>query len=374
MNLKLKQFIDVYIGRTILFFNLIAVRSLGLILKRNHSVSIEPKNILIIKILGLGSVIMASDSIYSLKNKYPNAKYILLCGKGVALGIEPLNLFDDILILNDKNIFVLFKSSISILIKTWKLKKLWIMDLEVYSVLTTLFASWTFAINRFGFQLDKTHFRNYLNTHNIYFNQFNMVSTNYQNLAKAMGVTDIIEYVFPLIMEVNNFKKNTIFINNTCSELGGELRKIPDNLLSEICNYLLKNTNYYINFVGAPSDYESINSFILKYNFNTTRVLNIAGKYNFSEYYHYLSNNGKLMISIDSAPLHIANKLKIPCVSLWGPINPLQRLSNIENTYYLKKSCSPCIHHTEFIPCGGNNICMKDMQLNDITKLIHNLI
>ena len=187
MNLKLKQFIDVYVGKLLLLINLVLVRGLGLILSRNHTIDKTPKHILVLKILGLGSVIMASDALYSLRIKYPETKFILLCGKGVEIGIKPTKLFDEIWIINDRNLFTLITSGYKALFKSWQLKKLWVVDLEVYSVLTTIFSAWTLAINRFGFQLDKTYFRNYLNTHNVYFNQFVQVGINYLNLVEKWG-------------------------------------------------------------------------------------------------------------------------------------------------------------------------------------------
>ena len=168
MNLKLKQWIDGYIGKALVAVNVLLVRGLGILLKRNHSLSKAPENILVIKMVGLGSVLMAADSLYSLKKKYPQARLILLCGKGVAAGVEPLHLFDEIWVNNDSNILHMVGSGISSLLKAIKMPNLWVLDMEVYSVLTTLFSAWTMARNRFGFQLNKVHFRNYLNTHNIF--------------------------------------------------------------------------------------------------------------------------------------------------------------------------------------------------------------
>jgi ADP-heptose:LPS heptosyltransferase len=374
MNLRLKQIIDVYIGKAILLANLIAVRGTGLLLRRNHNLINEPEHILVIKILGLGSVIMASDSIYSLKRKYPKAKLILLCGNGVKAGIEPLGLFDEIWTINDKSFGKLVRSGLSALWKSWRLKKRWIVDLEIYSVLTTIFSSWTCAINRFGFQLDKTNFRNYLNTHNVYFNQFIKVGINYHNLAAAIGVTEFYKFTFPAEFTRNEYRKDTVVINNTCSELGGSLRKLPDFLLAGVCREILSSTSYKIAFVGAPSDRGEVEQFILKHQLEHSRVINAAGKYDFPEYYTFLGSEAKCMISIDSAPLHIAQKLNVPALSFWGPINPVQRLEDISNTYYLNKTCSPCIHHTEVIPCGGNNTCMKDMRLEDIIYMLNRVM
>lgn len=370
MNLKLKQFIDVYIGRVLLGINLVLVRGLGLLLNRNHQLDKHPQHIVIIKILGLGSIIMASDAIYSMQKHYPNTKFTLLCSKGVAKGIEPLELFDEIITIDDKNVWSMFKSTFSFLLKTWRMKNLWVVDLEVYSILTTILSAWTCAKNRFGFQLDKTNFRNYLNTHNTYFNQFVRVDINYQKLAESTGITQFHTFTFPQKFTLTNGKRNVVFINNTCSELGGDLRKLPDSILAQVCNFITAETNLDVALVGAPCDASKIENFIHSYQLNQNRVKSLAGKLSFTEYYMCLGTQGRLMLSIDSAPLHIALKLKLTVISLWGPISPLHRISDTQYTYFLNKPCSPCIHHTEQIPCGGNNTCMRDMDANHIIHLI----
>jgi ADP-heptose:LPS heptosyltransferase len=379
MNLKLKQWIDGYIGKALVLVNVVLVRGLGLLLKRDHSLNQAPENILVIKMLGLGSVLMASDSIYSLKKKYPQAKIILLSGKGVAPGIEPLGLFDEIWINNDSNFFTLLSSGFGSLAKAIRLKNLWVIDLEVYSVLTTLYSAWTMARNRFGFQLNKVHFRNYLNTHNVYFNQFVSVYQNYESLVKAAGVSQISKFTLQAKATENPFSNLSIAINNTCSELGGELRKLPEELLVQTVNYLLKQTQYTLVLTGAPSDYAANQAFLLRFGLNQNeRIKNIAGELSFEAYYSFLQNHCAAMISIDSAPFHMAIKAGIPTLSFWGPINPMQRF-DFENqdkhiSYYLQQPCSPCIHLSDIIPCGGNNICMKNMEINAIENKLNQLL
>ncbi|MFN4083509.1 MAG: glycosyltransferase family 9 protein [Bacteroidia bacterium] len=378
MNLKQKQWIDGNIGRIIAAINVVLVRGLGILLRRDHSINKPPENILIIKMLGIGSMFIATDSIYSLKKKYPNAKFILMTSSSVAASMHPLQLFDEIWVHNDKNFIKLFVSGFELLLKTWKLKKLWVVDLEVYSVLSTIFSTYTLAINRFGFQLNKVHFRNYLNTHNIFFNQFTSVYLNYEMLVKAMGVSEITPFIFEPLL-INDKQKNTIAINNTCSELGGNLKKIPGATLQQLCLYIINNTNYNLAFTGAPVDFESnelfINNFLHQYK---NRITNIAGVFNFDKYYEFLYNNCKAMISIDSAPMHIAIKLGLPTLSFWGPVNPTQMLSANQVSkqlhIYLGVHCSPCIHLTDVVPCGGNNICMKNMNNELIEFYLNKLL
>ena len=379
MNLRFKQWIDGKIGRALAAINVVLVRGIGLILRRDHSLKEAPENILVIKMLGLGSILMAMDSLHALRLKYPKAKLILMTGKGVAPGIEPLQFFDEVWIHDDKSIYRLISSGFGLLFKSWKLKKLWVVDLEVYSVLTTLFSAWTMAQNRFGFQLNKVHFRNYLNTHNSYFNQFVTVTENYQSLVQQMKVREAIPYEIILEKPTQVKSKQFIAINNTCSDLGGNLRKIEESLLKEIIDLILHHSNLQVALTGAPSDWQENEKFIESAGFEqNSRVENIAGKLSFKDYYEFLQFECKAMISIDSAPLHMAMRLGLPTLSLWGPIQPQQRFNFKEQTkhqfYFLQKTCSPCIHLSDIVPCGGNNHCMKDMQISAIKNQILSLL
>ena len=89
------------------------------------------------------------------------------------------------------------------------------------------------------------------------------------------------------------------------------------------------------------------------------------------------------MVTIDSGPLHIARKLGLPTLSIWGPTNPanyldvqpLERQRHL--SYYLGAPCSPCVHRYEQLPCGGDNICMKNIAstiiIAKIEELLHRL-
>jgi hypothetical protein len=63
----------------------------------------------------------------------------------------------------------------------------------------------------------------------------------------------------------------------------------------------------------------------------------------------------------------MAVKAGIPTLSYWGPINPIQRfrfdLNPNHEAIYLQTACSPCIHLSDVVPCGGNNICMKQLTM-----------
>ncbi len=380
MKIKTKRSIDFFIGLALSYCSLVLAKLLGFMLRRDHSLKTPPQHILFVKMLGLGSVILASDAIGAIRNKYPSARIILLTGPDIKNGMEPTGLFDEIMIIRDNHFFVMLGDTFKSLVKCWKLKNLWTVDLEVYSKLTTVLTLLTLAKNRFGFILSPVRFRNKINTHVVYFNQFIHVSENYNALAQSLNASVTEEYQFPNFPQNGRLKGSEyrfIAINNTCSDLSAE-RKLPLSVLQHVCQWILTETNYSLAFTGTLNDRPAIDAFIktLQSESKTNRIENIAGRYPFAEYYAFLYKECALMFTIDSAPLHIARRLGLPTLSVWGPTSPVNLLkaNQLNDFYYLHKSCSPCLHHIEQLPCKGNNICMKEMDAKCIIDKLNNLI
>jgi ADP-heptose:LPS heptosyltransferase len=375
VRLARKRKLDNYLGYILIALLLPVTRLLGVTLRRSHKLNNTPSYLLFIKLLGLGSLVSASDAILAMRKKYPDAKFILLTERNIAEGIAPFQLFDEIWTTPDEDFWGTCRQSVGLLFKTWKLKKLWVIDLEVYSKLTTVYALLTLAQNRFGFFLGPVFFRKYLNTHNVFFNREDYLEDNYLAMAKA--VTGSEEYAgFVRTQRANESSKPYIILNNTCSDLA-LVRKLPEKTFSDVCQWILENTTYSVAIAGAPKDKEEINRFIELYpelNKQKERISNIAGSMNFAAYYRFLEEKGVCLVTIDSGPLHIARKLGLPTVSVWGPTDPANYLKVEEGQEcrhqyeYLHVHCSPCVHHYSKLPCGGYNFCMKNISSQHIIE------
>ncbi len=371
MKLKGKQLIDNFIGGLMVACHVPLVVLLGKTLRINHQLNKAPNYIIIIKILGFGSLLLSSDAILALKRKYPNTKFILIGGNSIKEGADILKLFDSIKIIDDSSFFKMLTSSFKIIFWCLSHKNKWSFDFEVYSRLTTIFSLYTFSKNRFGFEFEKVNFRNYLNTHNIYFNHFVPTEANYNLMAQKAIATVSERYFFPIKVDS---KLSTIVINNTCSDLSLQ-RKLKPSQVSEIISKLADFGFEKFALSGSPSDYfdnENIISFLK----NNKKVIieNWAGKYSFKDYILKLKSEAKCLITIDSAPLHIAARLNIPILSIWGPTQPQSiapdwlRKGKIYQEINLKVKCSPCVHHTKELPCGGNNFCINDIDINQVIE------
>lgn len=351
-------------------------RTMGFLLRRNHKISLPPKEICIIKLLGFGSVVMASDAIYSIKAKYPQAALSIICSKGIEEGIRSLKLFDKVMVVDDTNFFSLLGSAFRILGRQLFIRRLWIADLEVYSKLTGILSLWTMALNRFGFYFNQVAFRYNLYTHNVYFNTTINVEDNYGEIVKAMGVTDFVPFTIPGFAPRKGGKNyGYIAMNNTCSELAQE-RKLTEAQLIQICDWIITHTPYKVALLGAPSDAAGNLALIKNSRLAADRVVNFAGVYAFDDYYRFLYDECAMMVTIDSAPLHIANKLNIPNLSIWGPTSPQSRIDTTSDNLFIYQAvkCSPCAHFVDKLPCKGDNFCIKEIALSSITSSIQHIL
>ncbi len=370
MQLKIKQQIDNLIGGGLVALHLLPVRVLGKLLRLNHSLAKPPKNIIVIKMLGLGSLILAGDALLALKKKYPEAKFTLIGGRALKDSAHLLNLFDRIMIIDDSAFLKMLGSAFMVIQHCIRLRGKWCFDFEVYSRLTTIFSLYTFSRNRFGFEFEKVNFRNYLNTHNTYFNQFIPTEENYNKMAENAGAVIDERYYLPQKTDLKN--ANTIVINNTCSDLSIQ-RKLEPKQVAELIAYIYNHTTFSIALVGAPSD-EKANKKIIELSgiADSDRIENWAGHYKFEAYLKKLAKEATAIITIDSAPLHMAARLQIPIVAVWGPTQPQSlapnwlRKSRLYREVNLKVLCSPCVHQTKELPCRGNNFCMKDLRVSTI--------
>ncbi|HTN18113.1 MAG TPA: glycosyltransferase family 9 protein [Chitinophagaceae bacterium] len=370
MQVRQKQKIDKLLGYFLIGLLWPFTRLLGLLMRRDHTLHEAPQRIVFIKLLGLGSLVLASDAIAMIRDKYPNAHLILLTDRNIAAGIRPFGLYDEIREVDSNHFFRTCRQMLAFLFESWTWRRLCIVDLEVYSKLTTILSLLTCARNRFGFILPSVSFRKYLNTHNILFDQSVVLEDNYTNMAVALSGTGSVRPPL-LTARTGEHQKRYILFNNTCSSLA-YVRKLPEQTLSAISGWVLDNTGYDIAFLGMPEDRAEIDQFIEKeaiFNARKSRIHNYAGQSgSFDAYYDFLRTEGVCLVTIDSGPLHLAKKLGLPTLSLWGPTKPEHYLKihpgeeERHLVYYLQTSCSPCIHRYEELPCGGDNICMKQLE------------
>ena len=133
MKLKFLYALDKVLGK-------LGLLILSMLPKKTRKVSQTFSNLLVIKFLGNGSLILAAPSLYAIKQKYPNIKLILYTTKSLQQQVDVLNIFDEIILLEPLKIIQSIFQIIQ-LKKRFTLERTFIVNLEAFSYISNFIAA-----------------------------------------------------------------------------------------------------------------------------------------------------------------------------------------------------------------------------------------
>ncbi|MCX6118623.1 MAG: hypothetical protein NT027_13865 [Proteobacteria bacterium] len=381
MDIKKIQIIDYYIGNSMYFFIRPVTQLLGKILRRNHDI-LPRRDMLFIKIVGGGSVVLAYPAILSIRRQYPDIKLKLLCTKAVEIYARPLGVFDDFILVETGSFLALITSGIKALCRSIGVDT--IVDLEVYSRISGIFALATLARNRIGFYLESSQWRLGVYTKLLFFNRFSGSFYFYDQIAlmlncKPVAIEDARNNLLnrlkaetgsslALLSAMKPISSNPcIAVGHACSDLGKERILLPNQWSKVLGKKFSKSDTFTAFILGGKSDFQSAEALANEINrvFPNSHVVNVCGKLTLEESMRLILNIGNFW-GIDSGLLHYSRLLAHSVHSFWGPTLPESRLRPhpflVEDVvHYAKVPCSPCVHVAETPPCNGNNLCIRSM-------------
>lgn len=373
MKLQLKRKADTLIGKPALISINMLARILGLILRRSHSVT--PVNtILLMKFQGMGSLVITKPALRMLRTEYPKAKIIFWGTAATAALAKEMPEFDEIVILRDKSIFGAFTSLISALFHFWRLRIDWTLDLEVYSKISSVLTTLTCARNRAGFAVDSVRYRHFTHTHLLFFNRYEFLGLAYcrlvglllpANMQIQINLETSIAYgnwKFELTL-LSDLPKKYFVVNVHAGELALE-RKWPKEYFESLVHQILDHSDLHAVLIGHGA-YEIKENSTFKQHL---KILNLTGKLSLQDTVRCLAH-AKLVLSNDTAPLHLALSTSAPVLGLFGPTKASTYFpSHRPQSYALGRHiyCSPCVHHWDPPPCSGNNQCMKTLSVREV--------
>jgi ADP-heptose:LPS heptosyltransferase len=366
MTLRTKQRIDWVVGGVLIALLRPATLLLGRLLRRDHALRTGAR-VAVVKLLGGGSLVIALPALLGLRERHPAVELTLVCTPGVAPFARTLRIFDRILLIDDRGPLRLLVSAFT----AWRrlLGTDTVLDLEVHSRLSTVFTTLTCARNRLGFYLESAFWRRGLHTHLIFFNRFSGSYLFYEKLAEQLGGKPAspdhcrTHLLAGLPAQPEPAALPTVCVGASCSEMGRERMLAPEHWRKVLER---EPRARRLVFLGAASDRGDAERIIEALRAAPTehRYENRCGELTLPESLAALAAADEFW-GIDSALLHYARLLRVPCRSWWGPTHPETRLRPItglkEEVTYRKVPCSPCIHLAETPPCGGHNVCIRNL-------------
>ena len=368
MEIKTIRTIDYYLGNFLIVILKPVVILFGILLRRDHSLELK-KSITILKLLGGGSLVIAFPALLGLRKKRPDLLINLVTMEGITPFARSLNIFDNIIEIDASGLFKFFRSSLRACITIFRNDT--IIDLEVYSRLSTVFSALSCARNRIGFYLEEAFWRRRLHTHLIYFNRFSGSYYFYDKIFQLFSVSpcsavDCKEHLSRFLPETERTGKYRICIGHACSGLSLERMLDAGQWEKVFLSRVDRSLETEVIFLGTKRDSGLASEITerLSPDFINIKFINLCGRTDLNKSLSILSSSNEFW-GIDSSLLHYARLFKMKSVSYWGPTDPGTLLREIpgleEEINYCRIPCSPCIHVTETPPCMGDNICIQNL-------------
>ena len=387
MKTHTKIFIDRLVGLPLAWMLNLSARGLGKLLTRDHSVTPENvRTVVISKYLGMGSLLQATPLIRSVRAAFPDARLIVLTTKGNRRLVERLEHVDEVITIDDGGLVGLVRTTIRNL---WVLKQRRVdlfFDLELYSAYASVVSLLTFARNRIGFYRESAQHKRGNYTHLMYFNMRSPIRYIYLQLGMLVGCQPVEPDQLGRI-RVDQADRDEvakklgeardggyIVVNPNASDLMIE-RRWPIERFARLIERLVERYGLPVVLMGAPAERGYVSELFGQIKDKKALVHNLAGELSLGGLFGLLEG-ARCVVTNDTGPMHMAWALGAPTVGLFGPVDPKHygRVATEFQILYKPVYCSPCVHEIDEPPCMGNNVCMKRIEVDEVSDAVERVM
>lgn len=354
---------------------------------RRHSSEGRPaESILLIKLWGIGSVILSKPAMTALKRKFPRARIVYVTFSENRRILEALGTVDEIICIRRSGMGVLLADTARAVRRVRKIRPDVGVDLEFLSRYSLLLAYLSGIPRRIGFYLPKMYRGKHLLTDRVFYSMYKHVAESFMELAGVLGAGagSGENFVEPPALEVRDEWTRSVdeklqrafgrrydrlvAINPNAGEIGIERRRWPRGNFIELVGDLSRR-HEGIGFVLTGSEDEAGYVEEIRRAIDGPNVISLAGRLSLVELAALLRKSC-LVITNDSGPLHIAAAVGAKTVSLFGPETPLiySPLGKGHVVFYKGIYCSPChnMFNAKRYHCPFDNRCLKEITVKEV--------
>ena len=339
------------------------------------------KKILVIKIWGMGSIVLASPLFKNLKENFPEAEIWFLTKSGFE-SIYSNKFFNHTETIKLKGFLSAVWNFLKLIVKFRRNKFDLVIDLEIVSRYTALLSYLSGAKIKVGFEItgqNKDKFYDF----KVLYHESKHISEMFLNTLKTLGLETVPRNPLPpvfandteeaFILKKYGVKKPYVVINISASELAYQRRLAPEQFSLIIKNISDFFPEYSIILIGSKEETNYVGGFKNVFLPEIRNVFDLSGKTNLSELFFIISE-ARLVISNDSGPAHAASSFGVPLIVFFGPESPtIYAPQGGEKTiFYSRIHCSPCIsvYKDKKIKCQFDAECLTGIDVGKINKKV----
>lgn len=332
----------------------------------------EVKSILIVKLGAIGDVVMSLSMLEAIKENYKDAEVTWIIGRAAYPILQNFEQIKELCLIDDA---ALLKGSIfarlKVLISVWTKFFLKEFDLVVIPYRDKRYKLLTLTIK--GKRQSDFMGLDRLNTiipGRYHASEYRKLITHTDDWKMKDPSTPKIE--LPKNERIDEFLASSNSPRVVLAPGGSKnlladdiLRRWPVEYYRQLCSCLIeKGINVIL--IGAETDRW------VEEEFKGLNTINLIGKTSLIDLI-YLFSKSKLLVTHDTGSLQIAKLTEITSIALFGPVNPRERIGELDNVEAIwggqNLPCSPCYDGKNFAKCD-NNICMKNISVKTVTEAV----
>jgi lipopolysaccharide heptosyltransferase II len=362
----------------------------------------EVRKVLLLKMWGMGSIVLASPLIEAIRARHPGAR------------IDFLSLSENRAILD---MYPDFERVIEIDLRRGVVGFLWdtlrtigslrrerydlLLDLEFFTRFSAIASFLSRPRRSHGFSA-KGKWRGKLHDVEVPFNAYNHVSLNFLDLLRGdpmdpvdPAAVDGSESLPRLVAPEGAWEscrerlvagpawrdgRPLVVVNPNAGDMALE-RRWPQEQVAELLRSLGARDDANLVVTGSPAERAYVES-VVEASRIGSRITNLAGRIDIAELVALLGH-ADVVVTNDSGPLHIAAAAGAPTVALFGPETPTlygplrSREGQSHRVHYLKLACSPCmfVHDNKVLSCWfAQAKCMTGITPADVLASVDQLL
>lgn len=337
------------------------------------------KKVVIIKMLGLGSIVLMTPMIRALKEKFSDIEIHLITLEGNEVIPKLYDMTSHIYPLRRNSLFNFLLDTLKIILMMRKHRPYIVIDAEFFSRYTTVLSFLLRGQYNIGFY-NRDYYRGNLIDFHTYFNPYRHMTRNffelvsplscsdYSPLLESPKISDKIIAEVKTILEAHKISldKPIILLNPNVSDTSPEIdRSWPLNNFVKLARYC-QQLGFQVVFIGGPDQKE-----------RTERAAFLCGDGAFStagkmdiEHLLALMEKSFLLITNDSGPLHLAVSADLPTFSFFGTESPIiyGYDHGLNKAFHLELACSPCLSVFNYKrgKCEFDSKCLKEIHPDQV--------
>ncbi len=325
-------------------------------------------SILLIKLWGLGNMVLLAPIAEGFKARYDGAEiYLLTLGLNRQIAGN-LPFFKKVYYVRPSvSVFNLAAEFLRHLVSFRKMRVGLLVNFEILNRASALFGLFSGAGRRFGFKIDGSS-ANHFYTGIVNVDANTHTSRNYCSLAASAGVLiENYRYFNPLkAMPAGLLKNYKTHSHIVAMHIGSGAnftgKRWKNANFAKLADMLISEHNCKVIFTGTGAEAGLIEDTINKMKYR--QADNFCDRFSIAEFCQFLSGC-RLFVSNDTGPLHLAAAAGVNTAAFYGPTSPLnyRNLNANSACFYKPTKCSPCLTHLN----GKTSLCRSPVCLDRIT-------